>query len=52
MIMKRCSRCVHWSNEHWVEEKYGMGFGWCNVRTESTFCDKHNCMFFIEQVGD
>lgn len=44
--MDKCSKCIYWSYAEWIENKYGMGFGWCDVRNEATFCDKNDCMFF------
>lgn len=49
MAEKCCCNCKHWRYDRWLEEKYGMGVGVCELDNTERFCDHHNCLFHSEE---
>ena len=42
--MGECYQCKYWSNDQWVMNKYGEGYGICMADGQVRFCS-HKCPF-------
>ena len=43
-MMGECYMCENWKTDHWITDRYGEGFGWCEVEAQARFCN-HKCPF-------